>query len=120
MIKFEGRITEIGPFATEFLEAGIIVFFGQEAPEELIEFSVIHDGTDLNKDLAPSDVVWIEDQKFTILAVGDVANSNLANLGHLILKFNGSDQPEMPGDVCVENKPIPEIAVGSRFHIEGE
>jgi PTS system glucitol/sorbitol-specific IIA component len=120
MIKYEGQITNIGPLTEEFLGAGIIVFFGQEAPEELIEFSIIHDGKELKKDLVPADVIWIDDQKFTVLAVGEVANSNLANLGHLILKFNGLDQVEMPGDVCVENKPIPDITVGTRFRIEGE
>lgn len=120
MIKYEGQITDIGPLAAEFLGAGIIVFFGQEAPEELIEFSIIHDGKELKKDLVPSDVVWIDDRNFAILAVGEVANGNLAQLGHLILKFNGLDQPEMPGDVCVEKKAIPEIVVGTRFRIEGE
>ena len=57
------------------------------------------------------------DERYTVLAVGDVANTNLANLGHLVLKANGLDTPELPGDVCVEAKPFPVVAVGDTFSI---
>ena len=58
------------------------------------------------------------DDAFTVLAVGDVANNNLENLGHLILKFNGETEPEMPGDVCLENKPLPKLVPGLLIRIE--
>ena len=120
MIKYEGQVTTIGPLVTEFIDAGILVLFGQDAPEELVDFSIIHDGKNLVKDLQPGDKIWINDHTYDILAVGEVANTNLANLGHLILKFNGLDTPELPGDVNVEERPLPEITVGTRFRIEGE
>lgn len=120
MVKFQAKVTQIGPLVKEFIEAGILVFFGEDAPPELVEFSIIHDGRELKKDLAPGDAVFIDDQEFKVLAVGDVANTNFANLGHLIIKFNGQDEVELPGDVCVEQKPVPPVKVGTILKVIGE
>ena len=104
----------------EFTDAGVLVLFGENAPDELKEFSILHDGQTLHEDVAPGDWFTIEGQRYRVLAVGEVANTNLGNLGHLILKFNGSDKPEMPGDVCVEALPLPEIRPGMSFSISRE
>ena len=117
MIKYKAKVTEIGRLVDEFINAGILVFFGADAPPELREFSIIHDGETLHADIVPNDIVFIDDESYKVLAVGEVANSNLGNLGHLILKFNGLVQPELPGDVCVEKKPVHPVEVGSVFKI---
>lgn len=119
MKKFEGRVTAVGPLVSEFLDHNIIVLFGQNAPEELAEFTIIHDGRDLAAPVTVGDHVHIDDARFEILAVGDVANDNLRHLGHLVLKFNGENEVEMPGDVCVVAQPLPPIAVGTTIRIEG-
>ncbi|MEM7336370.1 MAG: PTS glucitol/sorbitol transporter subunit IIA [Chloroflexota bacterium] len=113
MLKYEARVSTIGPYTQEFLDHNIIVLFGDNAPEELVEFSVIHDGKELHDEIQAGDIVQIDDEQFSILAVGEVANDNFRNLGHLVLKFNGADEVEMPGDVCVEKRPLPPIAVGT-------
>lgn len=118
MIKYEARVTAIGPLTNEFIEAGILVLFGEDAPEELVEFSIIHDGKELDGEVAAGDNILIGDEAFNVLAVGEVANSNLSNLGHFILKFNGESEVEMPGDICVEAKPIPAIALGTHIRVE--
>ena len=120
MVKYEAEIINIGPLVKEFINAGILVFFGEGAPPELVEFSIIHDGRELTKDLVSGDVVFIDDHEFHVLAVGEVANSNFRNLGHLIIKFNGKDKVELPGDVCVESKPIPPIKIGTTLKITGD
>jgi len=51
------------------------------------------------------------------LAVGNVANENLMNLGHLNLKANGNNQADLPGDVCIAEVELPEIRVGAHFGI---
>lgn len=119
MINFLATVTEIGPLVEEFINAGILVFFGDNAPPELVEFSIIHDGKELKADLEPGDVIFIDDHDYKILAVGEVANSNFRNLGHLIMKFNGKAKVELPGDVCVESKPIPPVKVGTTIKIQG-
>ena len=117
MIKFEANVTAIGPFVSEFLDHNIIVLFGESAPEELAEFAIIHDGTRLAAPLAAGDRVCIDDDCFSILAVGEVANQNLENLGHLVLKFNGEQEVEMPGDVCVESRKLPPIKTGTKIRV---
>lgn len=118
MIKYEARITKIGPLVSEFVDQNILVFFGGNAPEELAEFSILHDGKALAKPVVPGDAIFLGDQKYEVLAVGEVANTNLANLGHLIVKFNGETKTEMPGDVCVEAKPISSLEPGLLLRIE--
>jgi PTS system glucitol/sorbitol-specific IIA component len=117
VLKYEAKVTEIGPLVDEFINAGILVFFGADAPSELREFSIIHDGTELIEDVVPGDAVVIDDTFYKVLAVGEVANSNLGNLGHLVMKFNGKEEAELPGDVCVEEKPVHPVAVGTVFKI---
>jgi len=116
-LKYDRRVTSVGELINEFVSAGILIFFGAGAPEELAEFSVIHEGPPLLEPVAPGDVVTVAGETYTVLAVGDVANANLANLGHLVLKANGLDAPELPGDVCVEAKPFPAVGVGDTFSI---
>jgi PTS system glucitol/sorbitol-specific IIA component len=118
MIKYQATITAIGPLVAEFIEHNILVLFGETAPEELAEFSIIHDGKDLYETIQVGDVFCLGDSKFQILAVGDVASENLATLGHLILKFYGESEPELPGDVCLEAKPLPKIGLGLTIRIE--
>ena len=79
---------------------------------------MLHDGKTLAGALKVGDEVFLGEHSYVILAVGEVANDNLANLGHLVLKFNGETEVEMPGDVCVEAKPLPEIAPGLLIRIE--
>lgn len=119
MLKYQATVTEIGPLVDEFINAGILVFFGADAPPELREFSIIHDGTELLSDVIPSDTVVIDDASYKVLAVGEVANSNLGNLGHLVMKFNGQEEAKLPGDVCVEEKPVHPVKVGTVFKILG-
>lgn len=118
MLKYQATVTSIGPLVSEFIDFGILVFFGQSAPPELADFSVLHDGEELLSDLIPGDIIHIDEHQYKVLAVGDVANKNFASLGHLVMKFNGEDKIEMPGDVCVEAKPIPQITVGSKLYVE--
>lgn len=119
MVKYKARVTEIGPLVTEFTEAGVLVFFGASAPEELKEFAIIHDGTELRGEVGPGDELWLDERCFRVLAVGEVANQNLAALGHFIVKFNGQTAPEMPGDICAEAAPLPPVVVGTHIRIEG-
>lgn len=115
MIKFSATISAIGALVSEFCSAGIMVFFGQNAPDELRSFAILHDGGTLISDVVVGDVFYIGDERFTVLAVGEVANQNLCSLGHFVIKFNGEKTPEMPGDICVEMRPLPHIAIGETF-----
>ena len=116
--KYAATVTAIGEFASAFIEEGVLVFFATNAPEELQEHAVVHDRvTPQSADVRVGDIVHLDGQSFPVLAVGDVANENLANLGHLVLKFNGLEEPEMQGDVNLPEQAIPDLKPGSVLRI---
>jgi glucitol/sorbitol PTS system EIIA component len=115
--KYSLKVVSIGELAKEFLDEGIMVFFGTNAPEELQEHSIVHEHSELTEDVVPGDTIVIGSESFNVLAVGKVANENLRNLGHLVLKFNGLTEPEMDGDVTVAAVPLPEIQTGTGIEI---
>lgn len=118
-LKFRTRVTAIGPLVEEFRASGLLVLFQAGAPEELAEFSVLHEASVNLATVAPGDTLRLGAATYGVLAVGDVANTNLASLGHLIVKANGLTEPEMLGDVCVEAKPLVPLEVGDEIEIVG-
>lgn len=116
-IIYESKVTAIGELVSAFREAGYLVFFGANAPEELHEFCILHEVSSKQDKLKAGDVVYVDDVAMQVLAVGDVANENLMNLGHLNLKANGLTEPEMPGDVTIPVMDLPTVNVGSTFKI---
>ncbi|MDP8978657.1 MAG: PTS glucitol/sorbitol transporter subunit IIA [Actinomycetota bacterium] len=118
-VRYDTKVTAVGEGSGEFFDAGIIVLFGQDAPEELQEFAVVHDPSVTEGGLEPGDVVHIGDERLQVLAVGDVADENLTNLGHIVLKRNGQQEASMPGDVCCDEGEVPEIGVGTPIRVVG-
>ena len=119
MLKYEMRVTEIGPLVSEFIACNILVFFKEGVPPELAELSILHEAGPLQADIVPDDQVIVGDQTYRVTAVGEVANKNIRNLGHMILKCNGRSEPELPGDLCVEEKSLPHIEVGTIIRVVG-
>jgi glucitol/sorbitol PTS system EIIA component len=114
---YETEVTAIGELVSAFREAGYLVFFGANAPEELHEFCILHEVISQQDQLRPGDIVFVDDTQMPVLAVGSVANENLMNLGHLNLKANGLTEPEMPGDVTTPVMELPVITVGTKIKI---
>jgi PTS system glucitol/sorbitol-specific IIA component len=119
--KYETEVVQIGPLAQDFMDAGMLVFFGMNAPEELTEFAILHEPTTpLHNPVETGDTLMIGDTAIQILCVGEVANDNLANLGHFVVKFNGLTEPEMPGDISVPvQDSLPNIEPGMIVKIIG-
>ncbi|WP_029215010.1 PTS glucitol/sorbitol transporter subunit IIA [Kallotenue papyrolyticum] len=114
---YELTVTAIGPLVAEFTEAGIWVLFHESVPEELAEFAILHRAAPPRAPLAPGHTLQIEQDQYRITAVGAVANHNLRELGHLVLKANGATEAELPGDVCVEARPLPQPRIGMRLWV---
>ncbi len=120
MEKYRLKIIDIGEYASEFISEGVLVFFGQSAPEELQEFALVHDREEHpSADIVAGDIINFADMELKILAVGPVANENIRNLGHLVIKFNGMTEAEMDGDVTVAAVEIPVITKGLELVITG-
>ena len=118
MSKFLARVTGMGEMAQEFIDEGILVFFADRAPEELQDVAVIHDDRQpLKDDVVPGDVFRLGDNTLKVLAVGQVASENFRNLGHIVMKFNGLNEPEMGGDINVPAVPVPDIKPGMEIEL---
>ena len=114
-IVYSTTVTAVGELVPDFAEQGVLVFFGENAPAELHEFSIIHTPDVQTRAPQVGDTITLADNQYNVLAVGSVASDNLLNLGHLDLKANGLTEPEMPGDVNVEAVSLPVVKIGDRL-----
>jgi PTS system glucitol/sorbitol-specific IIA component len=97
------EITELGPEVPEFLEGGYLILFQAGAPPELAEMSVLHEPESPRDDPPETgDILAIGDKELRITAVGERAWNNVRELGHVVFKFNGLDETELPGEIYVE------------------
>jgi PTS system glucitol/sorbitol-specific IIA component len=117
--RYATTVTRIGEQVEEFVKSGLIIFFAEGAPEELHFFSVLHQPEVTTGGVRPGDIVRLADRELRVTAVGDVANDNMVNLGHVDLKANGAEEAPLPGDLCVEEGPLPDVRPGTRMVIEG-
>lgn len=116
-VVYSSTVTAVGELVPEFAAQGVLVWFGENAPKELHEFSIIHSPQVVLRAPEVGDILKINEITFNVLAVGSVSGENLLNLGHLDLKANGLTEPEMPGDVNVEAAPLPVVKIGDHFAV---
>ena len=116
-VVYASSVTRVGEDVASFLDHGILIFFGDHAPEELHAMSVLHKVEQADDGPQPGDTIHLGDTSLEVLAVGDVVRDNLLNLGHLDLKADGQSTANLPGDVCVRQGEIPLLAPGDRFRI---
>jgi len=116
-VLYSSTVTEIGELVPNFIAEGMLVFFGESAPEELRTFCIIHRVEHSEGQVKEGDQVSIDGHTFPILAVGSVANDNLYNLGHLNLKANGNTEADLPGDVSIPVVDLPPVEIGTKIEI---
>ncbi len=130
VLKYRAVVQEIGPMVPEFLPHNILIFFGQSAPEELREVALVHNGMQLTTPLVPGDLLHFvlsstspdEAQQsvwYRVTAVGDAASNNLAELGHVVMHFDGATEAELPGAVSVEPNTVFPPIIGMTFELLG-
>ena len=114
---YSSEIVRIGEQANLFLDEGIVVFFGDNAPEELQDFAVIHKLEQISGEIVVGTKISLSDSNLEVVSVGPVANENFKNLGHLVLKLDSSTEEAQLGDVrCIfDNKP--NIKIGDNLRI---
>jgi glucitol/sorbitol PTS system EIIA component len=114
---YQTVITGIGPMAAQFLGEKMIVLFKDNAPEELADYCFLHQINRLDEPIKAGDVLKLDGSQYRITAVGDAVNQNLASLGHITLTFSGSETADLPGNLILENRDIPELKVGTNIQI---
>lgn len=117
IVRYSTTVTQVGALVPDFADKGMLIFFGENAPAELHDMSVLHRPDVADGGLVVGDVLILDEHEFPILAVGHVANDNLVNLGHIDLKFNGETTPPLGGDVCLPKQTPPNLEPGSTFRV---
>ena len=118
--RYAATVTAVGEQVPEFIGQGLLIWFAEGAPEELHFFTVLHRPTVTTGGVRPGDRLRIDDRTFRVTAVGEVANDNMVNLGHIDMKANGASEAPLPGDLCLEELPLPEPRPGTMLVIERE
>lgn len=121
-VLWKTEITSVGAEAGDLLEGGVLILFGEPVPDALAEVSVVHRlGGDkaiaATDPIGPGDEVHLGDDVFTIDEVGDVANRNLADLGHIVVYVNSPDQPLLPRAVKASGGGLKAPGVGDAVSI---
>ena len=85
---------------------------------ELRDCCVMHTGNQVADQIKVGDIFKIGEEPYEILAVGSEVQTNLTNLGHITVKFDGGKGEVLEGSLHVEEAPVPEITPGTEISIE--
>ncbi len=97
-------ITAVGSDVFGLLEGRVLILYGLDAPPDLAELSVLHRVECEPAREAPSvgAVIRIGTIESRITAIGDRAWPTLADIGHVLVSFNGAAATERAGEICAE------------------
>lgn len=112
------KVVEIGEMVPAFEEEMLIVLFGQMAPPELRAICVVHDYQAKEDNvLKVGTKLKLGSQEYTITKVGDAANKNFRELGHVSVYFRNGENDILPGAIIAEPVIFPKLQVGDRLKI---
>jgi PTS system glucitol/sorbitol-specific IIA component len=107
------KIYEIGSMVPAFKEEQLLILFGPEATAELKDICVIHEFESKPKDsLKVGTRFNIGNQDYTITFVGNAANKNFEELGHISIYFRTGENEVLPGAIIAEPEVFPDFEVG--------
>lgn len=117
---WSATVSRIGGDAADMIEEGVIILFGEPVPSALFDVSVVHEGGSApSREIAAGDSITFGEQTFEVTAVGGTANSNLTELGHVVLYVNQPDQELLPGAVLATGSDVVAPAVGATLAVTG-
>lgn len=119
MTLYKTKVINIGNEAEMFREEGMIILFGENAPESLSDYCYNIKVEPVAGEIKAGMELSIGSEKYSVTAVGSVVRKNLSELGHITIKFDGSQEADLPGTLYVENKALPEITIGEEISILG-
>ena len=88
-VIYQTTITRIGQSAADALSDQMLITFREGAPADIEEFCFIHCHGELHGALKAGSQLELGDTRYAVTAVGDVAEQNLRELGHITLRFDG-------------------------------
>ncbi|MGP3987308.1 PTS glucitol/sorbitol transporter subunit IIA [Streptomyces sp. 3N207] len=83
---YTSTVLRVGDEAADLITGGLLILFGEPLPSDLESLSVVHSPVGKPAlEMRPGDEVLLGDTQLTITAVGDLAQENLATLGHIVI-----------------------------------
>lgn len=116
-VIYTTTINGSGVAATEFAAENMIITFADNAPDSLADFVYRVDQNPVTGEVLVGQQFQIGDEIRTITAVGDVAQKNLNDLGHVTLIFDGAAEPRLPGAIHVSEGELPALDPGTTVTI---
>lgn len=116
MVHYRTTITSVGPDVQELLESGMLILFADGAPPELAEVSVQHRVIDGPSDSAPhiGAEIRIGAVSARLTAIGDLAWKKVADIGHVVVNFNGAATAQRPGELSASEIDAAALAAALR------
>ncbi len=118
---YASTVASIGADATEMLDGGVVIFFGDPCPKELAEVSIVHEPTvPPQRDPRAGDVLRVGGSAVTLTAVGELAGENLRTLGHIVVYTDPEpDAKLLPGAIHAAGRiGLPDA--GAAIALEGD
>ncbi|ACS85938.1 PTS glucitol/sorbitol transporter subunit IIA [Musicola paradisiaca] len=111
-VVWQATIRAVGQEAEAMRQDNRVILFSDCVPPDLGAYCLLHQDDEWFQPLAVDQQLELDGKNYVITAVGDVANHNLRELGHITLLFDGSATAELPGTVHVKGN-IPDKLPGS-------
>ncbi|AWM86517.1 PTS glucitol/sorbitol transporter subunit IIA [Microvirga sp. 17 mud 1-3] len=101
-VFYQTKITDVGPEVAELIEGGVLILYAVGAPPELAEVSVLHKvETGPTVEAPPVGAeLRIGDVSAALTAIGELAWKKVADIGHVVINFDGADTAGRPGELC--------------------
>ena len=112
---YQVKIESIGEFANSALEDDMMIIFSNIAPKDAAEYCFIHSHAALKGNIKPGGVMQLGRYQYPITAVGEVVNQNLAELGHITIRFDALVEAEYPGCLHVNGDRPQQVRCGDEI-----
>lgn len=119
---FRSSVIRLGGEASGLVAGGVMILFREPVPEELADVSVIHaPASTPGLPVSTGDELMIGNSRVTLTAVGERADANLRELGHIVVYLNpGPDSELLPGAVHARGElAMPEPGAGIELRRRG-
>ena len=116
MLIYENIVKKKGELVEAFGN-DMFILFGDNAPDTLRDYCYSITVKNTNGKIEKGQYIVIDGEEFEILGVGNIAERNLVELGHITVSFSGDLETLLPGTIIVEKGSSPDIEVGTKIEI---
>lgn len=115
-VKLTTSIVELGKQSGELVSNNMVILFDKKAPEAIKNYCLLIEDYQYDEEIVSGDYMSIDDKPFAIIKVGDAANENFKNLGHVTLSFGKKEEEDiLPGSIHLKEPLLQAIRQGSKL-----